>query len=342
MSGESSSADAWWSGLEPAASAVVRGRGDSEDPRLGDVVRRWDGGKPQFRARQPVLIGFPCDEGVRRNGGRPGAALAPDRVRQFLYRLTACDPVSGISLDCLGLLDLGNVRVGRDLECGQRSLGAAVAGALNAGAVPIVLGGGHETAFGHYLGYVTAGLNAAIINIDAHLDVRPFADGGHSGSPFRQAFEHPSRPLLPGRYVVIGAQRQSVAKAHADYVGQRGGRIHWLPASDSMVSLLRIVREEVENFESQGIAVLLTIDADAFVQADVPGTSAPSPVGLKGAAWPDIAFLAGCSRAVRSLEVVEVNPSLDRDDQSSRWAALGIRQFLVALATRDRTLDNDE
>jgi formiminoglutamase len=332
----------WWSGLEPAARDLVRGRDDPDDLRLGDVVHRWDGGAPQLRAGQPALIGFPCDLGVRRNGGRAGAALAPDRIRQFLYRLTACDAVAGIALDWLTVHDLGNVRLGRDLESGQQALGAVVAGALAAGAVPIVLGGGHETAFGHYLGYVAAGLNAAIINIDAHLDVRPFPAGGHSGSPFRQAFEHPSRPLLPGRYVVVGAQRQSVAKSHAEYVRRHSGRIHWLPVDGCVAGLVQSVREELANFEAQGSGIFLTVDADAFRQADVPGTSAPSPIGLDGAAWPDIAFQAGCSRAVRSLEVVEVNPSVDRDDQSSRWAALGIRQFLLALTMRDRTPDAAE
>jgi formiminoglutamase len=339
MSGASSSADAWWSGLEPAASEVVCGRGDPEDPRLGDLVRRWDGGPPQLRAGQPVLIGFPCDEGVRRNSGRPGAALAPERIRQFLYRLTARDAPSATSLECLGLLDLGNLRVGQNLESRQQALGAAVAGVLQADGVPVVLGGGHETAFGHYLGYVGADLNAAIINIDAHLDVRPFPEGGHSGSPFRQAFEHLSRPLLPGRYVVVGAQRQSVAKAHAEYVSRHGGRIYWLPASSSIGGLQQNLREELHNFDSSGVPILLTVDADAFRQADVPGTSAPSPVGLEGATLSEIAFAAGCCRAVRSLEIVEVNPSLDRDDQSSRWAALGIRQFLVGLAARGQTYD---
>jgi formiminoglutamase len=250
--------------------------------------------------------------------------------------LTAWDGVTGINLAQVGLLDLGNIQVSSDLEQAQRRLGDAVAAVLRAGAAPIVLGGGHETAFGHYLGYVEAGIDAAIVNVDAHLDVRPYPNGGHSGSPFRQAIEHPERPLLADRYAVVAAQRQSVARAHSEFVGDHRGRVHWLPAFAAPDWVLSVLSAELDRFEADGAAVMLTIDADAFRQAHVPGTSAPSPVGLDGAAWPEIAFLAGSREAVRSIDLVELNPAFDRDGQSARWAALGVRQFLVGLGLRRR------
>ena len=52
-------------------------------------------------------------------------------------------------------------------------------------------------------------------------------------------------------------------------------------------------RAELGRFDLDDAPVLLTVDADAFRQSDVPGTSAPSPVGLDGAAWPEIALMAG-------------------------------------------------
>jgi formiminoglutamase len=334
MSGRSSSPGGWWSGLEPAAAELVRGRGDPDDPRLGDVARRWDGGEPPLRPGAPALVGFPCDEGVRRNGGRPGAAEAPNAIREYLYRLTAWDGVTGADLSCVGLVDLGNVRAGADLEGAQRLLGEAVAGVLRAGAVPVVLGGGHETAFGHFLGYAGAGIEVGIVNVDAHLDVRPYPDGGHSGSPFRQALEHPGRPLGPGRYAVVGAQRQSVARAHAEFVARHGGRVHWLPVPTPPDWATDVLATELDRLTTDAGTVLVSVDADAFRQADVPGVSAPAPAGLDGAAWPVLAFRAGAHPGVRSLELVEVNPRFDRDGQTARWAALGVRQFVAGLAAR--------
>jgi formiminoglutamase len=332
MSGASSRPAEWWSALEPVRGEFLLGRGDPEDPRLADVARALPANDPKLRAGQPVLIGFPCDEGVRRNHGRPGAAQAPDSIREFLYRMTATDVVAGIDLSSLGLLDAGNVCVDGGLEQSQERLGEVVAGVLDAGAIPIVLGGGHETAYGHYLGYVGAKIECAILNIDAHLDVRSYAGGGHSGSPFRQAMEHAAWPLKAGRYAVIGAQRQSVAAAHARFVVERHGRVHWLPRRQDGWPL-DLLRAELERLAADCPNVLLTVDADAFRQSDVPGTSAPSPAGIKGRVWPEAAYLAGCTPCVRSIDVVEINPNFDRDGQSARWAALGIRQFLVGLAT---------
>jgi formiminoglutamase len=281
-----------------------------------------------------VLVGFPCDEGVRHNHGRPGAAQAPDAIRGPLYRCTSWDPVAGVDLARLEVLDLGNLRVDPDLEAAQERLGEVVAELLPLGAVPIILGGGHETAFGHYLGYAKAGVECAIVNVDAHLDVRPFDQGPHSGSPFRQAIQHAPHPLKPGRYVVIGAQRQSVARAHWEFVQQHQGRVHWLTTKDSDERILELFGSELSRLGTECPAILVTIDADGFRQADVPGVSAPSPVGLNGAVWPEMALRAGADPHVRSIEVVEINPRLDRDEQSAHWAALGLRQFLVGLARR--------
>jgi formiminoglutamase len=157
-----------------------------------------------------VLIGFPQDEGVRRNGGRPGAARVPAEIRRCLYRLPPFDPAVEVEVG-RGLLDLGDVSIHGDLEQSQQALAAVVAAVLAAGSVPIVLGGGHETANGHYLGPGEAGRPAGIVNLDAHLDVRPLLEGrGHSGSLFRQALEHPVCPL--GRGVTSAWERSRSAR----------------------------------------------------------------------------------------------------------------------------------
>jgi len=319
--------------LEPAEEELFFHSADHDDPRLGDVVQRWDGKPCKISARQPVLLGFPCDEGVRRNLGRPGAGAAPRAIRQQLYRLTSWDGAGRkpVDLASVRLLDLGNIRVQTSLEQMQEYLGLVVEALLQLKAVPVILGGGHESAFGHYLGYVNAGIKCGILNIDAHLDVRPYAKGGHSGSPFRQIIEHREQQLSPGQYAVIGAQRQAVAKAHCEFIQPLLHRIHWwredLECRDLFLA-------ELDELGSGGGAVMVTVDADAFREADVPGVSAPNPSGLPGTVWPMIAELAGQDPRVKSLELVEVNPSFDRDNQTARWAALGLRQFLVGFAAR--------
>src|SRR5438105_13210107 len=155
-----------------------------DDPRLGESVTFSTGAPLTLSPGQPVVIGFPQDEGVRRNLGRPGAAEAPRAIRRWLYRLSPWDVLRGADLTRLRLLDLGDLRCDADLEASQRALGETVAQVLAARAIPVGLGGGHETAFGHFLAYAASRSPVGIINLDAHLDVRPTLDGrGHSGSP---------------------------------------------------------------------------------------------------------------------------------------------------------------
>ncbi len=326
MSPASSSAGAWSTRLEPVVPVLPTVR-RPDDPRLGEQTTFWDGtGGLLLSPGRPVLIGFPQDEGVRRNGGRVGAAAAPAEIRRRLYALIPCD--------ALELLDLGNVRVTADLEASQAALGEVVAGVLEKGAVPIVLGGGHETALGHYLGYANLRRPVGILNLDAHLDVRPCVDGrGHSGSPFRQAREHADFPLPGDRYACLGAQPFSVSRVHADYVCRAGGRIGW--AEDVRGRLAAHVKKELLGAVAGGWQAYVSVDCDVVCQADLPAVSAPNPLGLSGVEVCAAVRAAGAAPSVASFDLVEFNPVLDRDGQGARLAAVLVWHFLAGLAGRN-------
>ncbi len=327
MSGGSSSEAAWFSRLEPAP-RQAREAPRPDDPRLGEIIEAWDGQPAALRPGRAVIVGFPVDEGVRRNRGRTGAATAPNEIRRWLARLTAWDGQNAIDLSRHPPLDAGNVRKQASLEKSQTALGEVIAGFLAHGAVPVVLGGGHETAYGHFLGY--AGRPVGIINLDAHLDVRPCDGGlGHSGTPFRQALEHPTHALGPGRYVCLGAQPHSVSRGHHDYLRGRNCVVRW--CEEVRGSLAPQFAQERDRL---GGEVYLTIDADVARAADVPGVSAPSPLGLAGEEIAACARLAGESPAVRSVDLVEINPRHDCDGRSARWAAVVVWNFLAGLARR--------
>ena len=332
MSGASTSADAWSTRLDPVV-PVRPSPPRADDLRLGDYVEFWSGGPSPLRPGRAVLIGFPQDAGVRRNRGRPGAAGAPLAIRRWLFQLAPWDATTGADLTRVNLLDVGNVRAGDDVEASQAALAAVVAAVRAAGGVPVVLGGGHETAFGCFLGHVAVSPLLGILNIDAHLDVRPTLDGrGHSGSPFRQALEHPEHPLAPGRYVCLGAQPHAVSRRHFHYAQERGCVVRWLP--EVRGHLLAAFTAERERLAAESCLVHVTLDADAVDAAEVPGVSAPNVGGLAGAEVLDCAQAAGAAPGVAGFDLVEVNPAFDLDDRSSRWAALAVWRFLVGFATR--------
>lgn len=296
----------------------------SDDPRVGHLLGSAlrDGRPPRA-----VIVGFPIDEGVRRNGGRTGAAAAPAAIRAALARLT---PDAAVHETMRALLaetaDLGDLDpVGR-LEEDQQRLGDVLAPHLADGRFAIVLGGGHETSFGHFLGYVAARRRVAILNWDAHADVRALRDGrAHSGSPFRQSLEHPSGACRG--YTVAGLLAHAVASEHAQYVEARGGSCVWRRDVDAS----RVERL----YRSLGGDAMASFDLDAVDRAWAPGVSAPATGGLPVDVWLQAAHLAGRTPWVRSIDVVELCPAHDREGQTATLAALTVWWALRGLAERD-------
>src|SRR5437762_8296566 len=135
MSGGLSSAGGWCSRLEPVAPPAAFQRAD--DPRLEGVVEFWRGDPAALQPGRAVIVGFPQDEGVRRNQGRPGAAQAPAEIRRWLYRLTPCDGQDEVDLRVFPPLDAGDLRIAGPLEQSQAGLAEVVAAMLRAGGVPI-------------------------------------------------------------------------------------------------------------------------------------------------------------------------------------------------------------
>ncbi|MBI5067535.1 MAG: formimidoylglutamase [Deltaproteobacteria bacterium] len=295
----------------------------ASDPRVGQLLGT---GLAPGEAPAAVIVGFPTDEGVRRNGGRPGAAEGPGAIRRALYRMT---PDAGDFERHVALLrrtvDAGDLVAGSDLEADQAALGEALAPWLRQGSFVLVLGGGHETAYGHFLGHAAAGNRVEILNLDAHADVRELEGGkGHSGSPFRQALLHPSGACR--RYRVAGLAPQSVARDHLAWLEARGGRGWTASAIDA---------ERVAGlFAGLSHPALCTFDLDALDQAYAPGVSAPAARGLAPAPWLEAAFLAGATAAVASADVCELCPAHDEGGRTARLAALTAWEILRGLSQR--------
>lgn len=291
-----------------------------DDLRLGHWLVQ------QNKVPRVALIGFPSDAGVKRNGGRPGAALAPDAIREMLYRLTPdarnytafCDLIAAAS-------DLGNVQVTGDVDKDQQHLGDALAPLLLQETIPIVIGGGHETAFGHFLGYAKSRQPVQIVNVDAHADVRPLKNGkAHSGSPFFQALEYGEGVCLG--YTVLGLSPVSVAQTHTRYLSDKGCTFHWRDELD-----LPFLQAWFAGLQRP---TMVTLDMDVVHQAEAPGVSAPAADGIPLNLLYEAAYLAGKSPFVRSLDLVEVNPRVDKDLQTTRAAAVTLWYFLCGLTER--------
>src|SRR5699024_1482369 len=123
---------------------------------------------------------------VKRNQGRQGAAEAPDKIRKELAKL----PYRFNHKP--SLIDVGTVACEEDrMEAAQAELGDHIYTLMQKQLTPIIVGGGHETLYGHYLGIrkqIGHDRTLGIINIDAHFDLR-HDEQPSSGTMFRQILE---------------------------------------------------------------------------------------------------------------------------------------------------------
>ena len=121
------------------------GRVDNEETkglayRLHELIQPFNEQKDALS-----IIGFCSDEGVARNKGRIGAKSAPNALRSALANL----PWS----ESKAVVDAGNVICdNQDLESAHQNLADKVTLCLDHGHLPVVLGGGHEVAYGSWLG----------------------------------------------------------------------------------------------------------------------------------------------------------------------------------------------
>ncbi|MFE1167835.1 formimidoylglutamase [Nocardiopsis sp. NPDC058789] len=294
---------------------VWTGRDDgpgAEHRRWHGTVRPLDGA---YRAGT-VIVGFASDEGVRRNGGRTGAAEGPTALRRALAPLALHRDEA--------LYDAGDVRVDDgDLETGQRALGAVVAGAMRAGHLPVVLGGGHEVAYASYLG-LDEGLGSdrtrtlGVLNIDAHFDLRE-EPRPTSGTPFLQISEAERARGRAFRYAVVGINEAANTPVLFDRADRLG--VGYLTDDQCTATHLERVLAFVRSFLDTVDDVHLTLDLDALPAWVAPGVSAPAPLGVPTEVVQAVVEEVAASGRLALFDVAELNPSLDVDGRTARVAA---------------------
>lgn len=266
-----------------------------------------------------VLLGFACDEGVRRNKGRPGAAAAPAAIRKAL---------AGLAWHRSGpVYDAGDVVCADgELEAAQERLAQNLADILADGHFPLVLGGGHEVAFGtwqglaaHLAGRGERAPRIGIVNLDAHFDLRDPAHAHSSGTPFAQIAEAAAARGWPFRYACLGVSRASNTRA----LFRRAAELDVLVREDREITptSLSAVQAALDAFIADCEHLYLTIDIDVLPACEAPGVSAPAPRGVPIALLEVLAEQVRDSGKLRVADLAELNPEHDIDQRTARVAA---------------------
>ncbi|QSI76325.1 formimidoylglutamase [Niveibacterium microcysteis] len=299
--------------------AIWQGREDSHEAHFS---QRWhEAVQPLGDATQRhgvALLGFACDAGVRRNLGRPDAAAGPTALRRALANVALAEASV--------LYDAGDVHCDGDaLEAAQAHYAGEIAKLIERGHLPIGLGGGHEIAFGSFMGLATALKKRSsetprigILNFDAHFDLRA-ADRASSGTPFRQIAETCAAQTWPFHYTVFGISRFANTAALFERAKQLG--VRWMLDEELGAAKLHAALAALHAFLAQVDHLYLTICLDVLPPGLAPGVSAPSSHGVAMEVIEPLIDAAVASGKLRLADIAELNPAQDIDAHTARVAA---------------------
>ena len=247
-----------------------------------------------------TVVGAPLDVST---SFRPGARYGPSRIREFARPFDDYDHRTDQHFTELGVTDHGDVRAWDDAPDYLDYLEGVLTDVVDAGAIPLLLGGEHTVS----VAGVAAVEPAVFVSVDAHLDLRVELAGNEwsHATVTRRALE------AADEAVIIGART--------------GSETEWERADRDDVTVLPV--EDVPGWTPAiDGPVYLSVDIDAADPGVAPGTGTPEPFGLDSKTIRDV--VRTLAPQSTGFDVVEVN---DRDDgQAASLAAKLVREFVFA------------
>lgn len=306
---------------------------DSNELRWHQFVQCVDLNKaelPESLNRDIVIIGFCCDEGVRRNNGRLGAKKAPDLIRKYCSNF----PVLNTNIK---ILDIGSIHCNDlNLDRSFNSLSKIISLVIAKNYFPIVLGGGHEVTYGVFKG-VKNFLNQnsfGVINFDAHFDLREInpAIGSTSGTSIYKIDKKLQQINKRLDYLPIGIQTESNTRKLFEIFESLGCDLimqeDFNALNDAQVS------NKISRFLGNNQQIHLTVDMDVFNVNFATGVSAPNSWGI----LPDWYFKKQLQQIIKSnrllsFDIAETNPDYDAEFKTIKLSSSIIFEVVRYMTT---------
>jgi arginase len=277
------------------------------------------------------VIGVPMDLGADRRG----VDMGPSAIRYAGLHA---------ALERLGVVavDRGNipVRVAESASIEEASakylpiiaeacadLADTVADVIATGGFPLVLGGDHSIAIGTLAGVArTRGRAPGVIWVDAHGDINtPLTSpsGNVHGMPVHFALE--AHDVAPERMVFIGLRDVDAGEKRA--IRELGVRAFTMSDIDR-IGMARVIDEALAIACDGAASLHVSFDMDGIDPTEAPGVGTPVRGGISYREAHFLMEAVASSGALGSLEITEINPILDRQNQT---AILAVELILSAL-----------
>jgi agmatinase len=279
-----------------------------------------------------AIIGAPTDDLV---SDRPGTRFGPRAIRA-----AGCPPGPHLEVGVdafaeLRIVDFGDAPVlPADAERTHTAIEALVGEVVDAGVLPIVLGGDHSISEPDVRAIASRVGPVGLVHFDTHTDTgrEVFSVERSHGTPMFRLVEQGH--VDPTRYVQIGLRGYWPGPDEFGWQAERG--ITSLFMHDVRALGIEAIVERALQVVGDG-PTFLTVDVDVLDPAFAPGTGTPEPGGMTaGDLLPACRMIAAQAKLV-GADVVEVLPTaIGSADVTALVAERVVREILTGLALSRR------
>lgn len=276
--------------------------------QLGNSVVIYSG-KEKATDFKVVIIGL----NENRNEVHPESEFNPNKVREFLYKLT--------DFKSLPVLDLGNLIKGKKLADTYSCIQQIVEYLNEINIVTIFIGGSQEKAIPISKGVKIRTQKPEISFVDACIDQAPNSVDFNSTS-YLKTKELSSENLIKS---LIGFQSYFVPGIVSDDLKQLGYNLFRLGVIRNNLNIVEPILRDTD---------FLSFDCSAIRQADSPQSLFKSPNGLYAEEACQLINIGGLSDKIKFLHILGINTEIDYPNQSTHLLAQLVWHFLLGLANR--------
>ena len=291
------------------------------------------------------VIGVPIDLGADRRGVDMGpSAIRYAHLQQKLESLGYTVQDEGnVEVPIAEMCRITNPKL-KYIDCivpMSRRVAGAVATSVQGGRFPLVLGGDHSLSIGSVRG-AARNKKIGVIWIDAHGDFNTAettpsgnihgmslaALAGLGDQSLTQLWDEQIPVIDPKRIAVIGAR--DLDPGEKSNLQEAGAMVMSMEKIDRY-GMVTVVEKDIERASRDTDGIYVSLDLDALDPRHAPGVGTPVPAGLtQREAHLACELIAETGRLV-GMDLVEVNPILDIQNQT---ALLAVDFALTALGSR--------
>ena len=275
---------------------------------LGACIAANVEGMPKWKGVDIAILGVNEYNGCFQSADA-SAVHAPNQIRTYLYKLFR-------SHHAYNIVDIGNLRVGENLEATYHRLSEVCELLLQNNVIPIIIGGSHDLMLAQYQGYEMLEKLVDVVTIDASLDME--------GNSEEATTSHLHKLLMYKPNYLFSFTHL----AHQSYLNDYQHVTILKNLEFDVLSLgeMRANFQEIEPYIRN--ADMVCFDVKAIKQQSVYPSSNALPFGLTPEESCQLTWYAGINEKLSSIGFYGYLPELDPNEQMAHTIAVMIWYFI--------------